>query len=399
MEILFISNLMSEFSYKKLCGERTIQRVEPSQKFFNLIIQGMAKTRAVNIHCLSVLPVYHSIYRKLLIHRIYERALDNLSYEYVGFINYPGFKQATVYFNILYAIKRWIKSVTDKDRVIIIDPMLVEATHAAIKLAKKTGTKCVAFVTDVPSLTFRVGNSKCKAKYIEISDNDLTKFDNYILLTNEMNALFNIANRKSLVIESVVPVEYKYQCKNKCKDMFTIMYAGKLHAKFGARNLVKAMEYLDDPSIRLEVYGDGDSVEEIKAAQEKDDRIIYGGVIPVEAVEKRLSEVALLVNPRPTGDRFTKYSFPSKTVEYMSSGTPFASTVLPGIPKEYFDYIIPIQNESPEGIALVIEYIKQNYEQALLKADAGQQFVLSKKNNIMQGERIVEFLREICKQD
>ena len=38
------------------------------------------------------------------------------------------------------------------------------------------------------------------------------------------------------------------------------------------------------------------------------------------------------VNPRQNNEEFTKYSFPSKTMEYLASGVPVVAYKLDGIP-------------------------------------------------------------------
>ena len=55
-----------------------------------------------------------------------------------------------------------------------------------------------------------------------------------------------------------------------------------------------------------------------------------------------------MINPRSTLDDFTKYSFPSKTIEYMYSGTPLLTTRLKGIPNEYFDFVFSAENNTEE---------------------------------------------------
>ena len=41
------------------------------------------------------------------------------------------------------------------------------------------------------------------------------------------------------------------------------------------------------------------------------------------------------MNPRSADAEYTKYSFPSKTIEYLATGVPVVMNRLPGIPEEY----------------------------------------------------------------
>lgn len=74
-------------------------------------------------------------------------------------------------------------------------------------------------------------------------------------------------------------------------------------------------------------------------------------------ISLRNKKATLLINPRPSNEEFTKYSFPSKNLEYMASGTPLLATDLPGIPAEYKRYEYIIENENIDGIANMFRYV------------------------------------------
>ena len=74
-----------------------------------------------------------------------------------------------------------------------------------------------------------------------------------------------------------------------------------------------------------------------------------GCVTPDKVVEYE-KRALLLVNPRPTNETFSKFSFPSKTMEYLLSGTAVVSTKLPGIPEEYFDYMFSFDSDDRDSI-------------------------------------------------
>lgn len=103
-------------------------------------------------------------------------------------------------------------------------------------------------------------------------------------------------------------------------------------------------------------FGDGTAAEQVKARAAGNPRIRYFGVVPhsqILAYERRAS---LLVNLRPTQETYTEYSFPSKTIEYMLSGTPLLTTRLKGIPDAYFDYVFTADSGRPEDLARAMRY-------------------------------------------
>ena len=126
------------------------------------------------------------------------------------------------------------------------------------------------------------------------------------------------------------------------------LYAGSVCALYGLPELVEGFRKADLPNARLVIYGPGDYVEELKAICAEDPRVEYGGMLLSSQVVEKEMEATLLVNPRPTDEEYVKYSFPSKTMEYMASGTPVLTTRLPGMPAEYYPYVEFIDEETPE---------------------------------------------------
>ena len=148
------------------------------------------------------------------------------------------------------------------------------------------------------------------------------------------------------------------------------------------------------PDTRLVIYGPGDYVEELKAIAEKDPRVQYGGMLLSAQVVEKEMEASLLINPRPTDEEYVRYSFPSKTMEYMASATPVLTTRLPGMPKEYYPYVNFIDDESPRGIARALEAVFSRTEADLgRQGQAARDFVLKERNNRVQAGKILEMLR------
>ena len=107
----------------------------------------------------------------------------------------------------------------------------------------------------------------------------------------------------------------------------------------------------------------------------------------------REQEATLLVNPRPTDEEYVKYSFPSKTMEYMASGTPVLTTVLPGMPKEYHPYVYLLEDETAGGITKMLKEVLSNSDEELFrKGTEARRFVLEQKNNVIQARKILEML-------
>ena len=97
--------------------------------------------------------------------------------------------------------------------------------------------------------------------------------------------------------------------------------------------------------------------------------------------------------PRPSGEAFTAYSFPSKNLEYMVSGTPVLTTKLSGMPREYDDYAYLFTDESVEGMAQTLEETLALPRETLHeKGQQAKAFVLANKSNRAQAKRVLALL-------
>ena len=100
----------------------------------------------------------------------------------------------------------------------------------------------------------------------------------------------------------------------------------------------------------------------------------------------------LLVNPRPTDGSFTRYSFPSKNLEYMASGTPLLTTKLPGMPAEYAAYVYFFKDESVEGMSATLkELLSKPAEELHQKGMTAKKYILDNKTEIEQARKILGF--------
>ena len=122
-----------------------------------------------------------------------------------------------------------------------------------------------------------------------------------------------------------------------------------------------------------------------------DKRIIFLGKLQRENALKVMKQATVLVNPRQNNEEFTKYSFPSKTLEYLASGIPLIGYKLDGIPDEYDRFICYAEDNTIETLSKKIKKIcemsdKERYE----LGKQGQSFVLNEKNYVIQSKKILD---------
>ena len=115
-----------------------------------------------------------------------------------------------------------------------------------------------------------------------------------------------------------------------------------------------------------------------------------------DIIIKKEIKATLLINPRFSNEEYTEYSFPSKIMEYMSTGTPVLTTKLKGIPEEYSKYLYYFEDETCQGMKNKLEEILSlNIDELNKKGKSAREFVLKNKNNIKQTKKIIELISTI----
>ena len=174
-----------------------------------------------------------------------------------------------------------------------------------------------------------------------------------------------------------------------------VLYAGGVFRQYGAQIMTDGFLKANLPNTQLHVYGPGDYVEELKAIAQKDSRVFYGGMLMNTQVEEKEQQATLLINPRPTHEEYVKYSFPSKTMEYMASGTPALTTRIPGIPEDYKPHLFFIDEETVDGVAQALEQALSHSDTELFtKGCAAREFILNTRNNVIQAGKIIDLLEK-----
>ena len=173
-----------------------------------------------------------------------------------------------------------------------------------------------------------------------------------------------------------------------------ILYTGTLARRYGIMNLLHAFNKMQVANIKLVICGSGDCESEILKAAYSNPNIIFKGLIEREQILLLQRQATLLVNPRTSEGAFTKYSFPSKTMEYLASGTPTLLYKLSGIPNEYYDYCFTIESNN------TVEHLSKEMERILsldsdLLNNIGKKargFILNEKNPRKQCEKIFRLI-------
>lgn len=409
MEILYVSSVPSikQFNYikEKLKTNVDVAKYgmqESGFKFHHLILDGIISEKQNNVYSL----VGRSVSKKThngIFWKNEKEEYDNICYEHLGFFNIPVLKNIIISLSYFFKTIKWISKNEKKEKCIIIDAAYVTVIPFINLATKIKKCKKIAIVCDIYEYMANVKDARDKSSKIhtliaKIMKKQYQQMDGFVYLTEAMNNILNPKNKPYIVMEGLVDINMKIkentlQSKSK-KDV--VMYAGALREQYGLKNLINGFTNYKNKNAELWIFGAGDYANKIIEVQKKDKRIKFFGIASnSEVVEKEL-EATLLINPRPANQEFTKYSFPSKNMEYMVSGTPILTTKLQGMPKEYYDYVYILDSDTSECITeKFYEIFKNNKEELHKKGNDSRNFVLKNKNNISQSKRIIDLCKEV----
>lgn len=390
MNFHFYSTLCSKKTHDVLFKQHNVNTGNAAQNFFGLIAEGLKDNFGTKVYVNSVLPINHTEQKKIF-WKLSSEIENNIDYNYIPLINLPilmnFLNSFYIFFQILF--KRYSSKTKD---IIIVDFLRFSINLPIVLAAKLRGIKTLVIVTDLPGEGIYDETLKSKIRDLFIFS---LSYDFYVCVTTELNSAVNKKNRPSLIIEGFANVKFK-ELVNEVTGKYNervIVYAGGLNERYGIKMLIEGFKMIQDPRLRLWLFGFGSYTDEIKKYSETDVRVEYRGVIPNEELIHILTKATLLVNPRPSNENFTKYSFPSKNIEYMSVGTPLVTTKLPGIPKDHYPYIYFIEDETETGIYNTLKTILDKSDEELNQfGSLCKAFILNEKNNIIQSRKILELI-------
>lgn len=393
MNILYVSTLCSDRLIKELfdAGYKPIQAI---QKFNKLLVNGLAEN-GCDLYALTEIP-------KTVGPRFLKRKRETengIAFTYCRKIDIKLFYNLYMFLSGFFLTLRWGLKHRDQSGA-IMDVLQTEFCSGALYACKLLRIKTVAVVTDLPGLPGMLAGTRRTFihRFVEKAINRYANsFDAYILLTEQMNEVVNLKGRPYMIMEGLVDVNMADAGATVNGDgRKIVIYAGGLYEEYGIKYLIDGFKMLNDKDAELHLFGHGPMVNEIEEEIKRDGRIRFFGIVHNSMVVEAELQATLLVNPRPTVEDFTKYSFPSKNMEYMVSGTPVLTTNLPGMPKEYHDYVYLLEDESAQGVSQVLKKLLVDTPASELK-DKGlsaKQFVLKNKNNIFQSKRVIDFIKQ-----
>lgn len=369
------------------------------------IIKGLIMNKNVNIKLINSIHIgsFPHKYNKLFIQSYNWKFKGIEAYE-IGFINIFGIKNIIKSCKIYKILNKIIGKNKNKEIYLISYSLYMPFIKPIYKLINKNkNIKWISIIPEIPY--FYIGKKDKSFIYNILKKKEWNKIykinkkaKGYYLLTNEMKDFLNIEG-PSITIEGILNTTDNYNnisSKKTNNEIIKIAYTGTTDIEFGLLDLLKAFSYIKNVNFRLIICGNGNGDNILKDTASIDKRIVWKGYLPRNEVLIIQKNATLLINPRRPDEEFTKYSFPSKTMEYMASGTPSIMHKLPGIPHEYYQFLYFFDNTNPIDMAKQIESIcLDKYEESINLGKTAKAFIISNKNIKKQGDKFLNFLSNI----
>ncbi len=376
--------------------ERTLQMTKcgvqyAPHKFQSNLINGFQQLDDVELHVINVPPTgSFPINSKELLSQEY-RWGDG--YRQISFWNLPFFKHWQQERKIFRECSNYIKSTQEPVHILIYSPY-GPFLNVCCRLKKAyPNVQCSIILTDpIPgkgdlARFMTKGAVKKGEKIIQKAK----CFDSFVVLTEGLAETIETNGRPYTIVECVCDDRQPPSIPSTGTEKI-VLYAGALEEEYGILDTAKAFAQL--PKAQFWIYGRGNAEKELKKLSETYSNIRFFGFAAQETVAKARNACDFLINPRrPTGT-FTRYSFPSKTVEYMAAAKPVIMYKLEGVPDEYDAYLNYLTGTHPQQIAEQLrEIFATDYKSLQEKAEAGRAFVLAEKSGVGQAKRILTMIR------
>ena len=404
MKLFYFGSVCSQSIFNETVSKSKVKPSASAQNFEYALLKGFSKNQNVELNVVSAESIAtFPKGNRLILRKRQDVLAENLFAQIVPALNLPIFKQKNHANGVYKRLLKWLKENREESEKAVLVYGLYPPVVKKIKRAcMQYHCKVFAIITDIPKTMFTYTKSSFLKKlfgkkYRESAIRLQNTFDGYIYLTEAMHE--EVAPEKPYtVVETIADTNIFDEMK--CVEKATptaLMYAGALYEKYGVDKIIQVFECMETDT-QLWIFGSGDYEERIKEKQKENPKIRFFGRVDRETVLQKEMEASLLLNIRNPRNEYTKYSFPSKMVEYMLSGTPLVTTRLEGIPKEYEPYVFYLDYDEPKIMAKQIDFILEGKQEYNLQfGKNASTFVKSEKNCVTQAEKIFNFIKREVK--
>lgn len=399
MKILLLGSLISQEAMEQLNNASKVKASVAPVNYETMLAKGLqengAEVEAISVPAVASWPgsSIKWICTKL------EQLPGGISVRWLPFINVQILKQWSVRRSAHRALEKWLREHKDEpEKAVLMYSIYPPYTKPAVKLCKKYGCHLSAVIADLPEYMYTWKNSRgLKGMYSNSLSRQMLQLqgacDSYVLFTEKMAERMGVAQKPYMVSEGFSDASiFEGIAPQQKYDKKTIMYAGNLSKLYGICALVDGFMQLKG-DYELHLYGAGSDAQYIEQCAAQDSRIKYMGRVSRNEVLIALKKSHLIVINKPTADDYSNYSFSSKILECMASGTPILTTRVGGMLEEYYPYFYFIEDETTEGIERAISDVMLLPDtERREKGRMAKEFSVDQKGYLLQTKKILDFL-------
>lgn len=379
-KVIYIASILDIEMFKQIY----VLNEKPSyaaSKYHNQFIKGLLE-QGIEVFVNSIIPINKKIYSKYKIdYNCRKSSRINILNKY----NFPIIKHVLIFLKIIKLILK-----EKKDTIVVFDSLILTASVAIFFATMINKMTKVAIITDLPEF-MPISKFRLMRYFNEAW---IKQSDVQIILNQQMIGKIGIREDKAVIIDGFMS-DFDTEVFPKTKSN-VIMYAGTIDEKYGIKELCESFIKSNHQNYELHFYGNGDFSENLREYSIKTPSIKYHGSISNDIMLMKQKTVKFLINPRHPNQDFTKYSFPSKILEYMSSGTAVVMFLLPGMSTDYekLSYIIPA--DLYPDYSSYLNYLYSLHENDVLeKGINALEYVKLNKNPSSQALKLLTKLNEI----
>ncbi len=339
MHILLLSTVISESRFNELVKNGCASN--PSNQHF---YHSLAKMLAINYQ-IDILVNRPFVKKKEL--RIKEECEteDRLNFHYLSYFNIPKFKSVSIAY---YSLKR-IKQLIHKDTIIFVDSLNYSLIKLGFRIAKKFKLPIVGVITDHPK-----NLTNAPKRYLKMILRYWPRYDYYYCLTEALNKASNPYNHPSFIKEGLIDPDYFKVKQPRPLEQEYMFFGGALYERYGVLDLLKAF-HSSSLNTYLVIAGHGPLKSTIEQFAKIDNRIHYVGLLSWPEMIAYEQNAICNINPRPINEIVDALSFPSKVLEYLTSGVPLLTTNNQYIKRIFNDNVFWIDLSTEQGFIHAFE--------------------------------------------
>lgn len=406
LDVLFISGIFPKEKEKEIISKSKNNIQLAANNFQWNLIEGMDANCEKPIRVMNemFLGSYPRNYKDMIIPSFQFAHCVSAQDVNLGFLNVAYIKQFLHPFGEKRILKKWINN-GEKNKVIFIYS-LDQRFFRITKYVKKINASIPVLVAvlDLPEHIMKERDRNLLTKLwkkhmCRVVEQGMKKIDGLMVVAKGQIERLGVPAERCVVVEAITNIASQDYEPLKASDKKRIVYAGTLARQYNILDLVNAFLKIDRPDVELIICGDGNTKQEIVEIAEKDTRIKYLGVLSKQQVREVMKSAWALVNPREKGQGFTRYSFPSKTADYMAAGRPVICQKLEAIPDEYDQYLLYFDSNGRgrDLVEVLNELLAWDIDRINAIGKASFKFISENKNAKVQTKRILDLMYALQK--